>query len=161
MLKPQVNSNVIMRTFVTKSAIWFSENEGGVKGRLELFRKFIRFGRGMLPLVVNISGPSWIDTKKHLFTCILSEQCMTMLEPMRMRCCCFLWLMNWKSVSIKSYQVTAKNSHQIWLSVRSNTLNQRSIRSLKILKKVTFHFDSQLVNHKTLSKSQILAQNSY
>ena len=25
---------------------------GGVKGRLELFRKFIRFGMGMLPLAV-------------------------------------------------------------------------------------------------------------
>ena len=36
-----------------KSATWFSENEGrggGVKGRLELFRKFIRFGTDMLPL---------------------------------------------------------------------------------------------------------------
>ena len=36
-----------------KSATWFSENEGGgVKGRLELFQKFIRFGRGRLPLLV-------------------------------------------------------------------------------------------------------------
>ena len=33
------------RNFVMKSAIWFSENEGGVKGRLELFQKFVRFGR--------------------------------------------------------------------------------------------------------------------
>ena len=39
------------RIFVAKSATWFSENEGGgVKGRLELFRKFIRFGSRMLPL---------------------------------------------------------------------------------------------------------------
>ena len=37
--------------FRNKSATWFSENEGGgVKGRSELFRKFIRFGEGKLPL---------------------------------------------------------------------------------------------------------------
>ena len=38
-------------TFVAKSAIWFSKNEGGIKGRLEFFRKFIRFGRAARPLV--------------------------------------------------------------------------------------------------------------
>ena len=38
------------RNFVAKSATWFSENEGGgVKGRLELFRKFISFGDAILP----------------------------------------------------------------------------------------------------------------
>ena len=30
--------------FKEKFAIWFSENEGGVKGRLEFSRKFIQFG---------------------------------------------------------------------------------------------------------------------
>ena len=40
--------------FRNKSATWFSENEGGVKGRLELFRKFIRFGMGMLPLGTSV-----------------------------------------------------------------------------------------------------------
>ena len=36
--------------FRKKSATWFSENEGGgIKGRLELFQKFIRFGSAALP----------------------------------------------------------------------------------------------------------------
>ena len=37
--------------FQKKFATQLSENEGGrgVKGRLELFRKFTRFGRGMHP----------------------------------------------------------------------------------------------------------------
>ena len=44
------------RTFVVKSAIWFSENEGGwVKGHMELFRKFIRFGDGRLPQTLKVS----------------------------------------------------------------------------------------------------------
>ena len=34
-----------------KNAILFSENEGGVKGYLELFWKFIRFVESKLPLV--------------------------------------------------------------------------------------------------------------
>ena len=39
------------RNFVAKSATWISENEGGgVKGRLELFQKFITFGDAALPL---------------------------------------------------------------------------------------------------------------
>ena len=33
-----------------KFATWFSENEGGVKGRLEFFWKFVRFGSAILPL---------------------------------------------------------------------------------------------------------------
>ena len=44
-----------IRTFVTilsrKAQYNFPKMRGGAKGRLELFRKFIRFGRGMLPLV--------------------------------------------------------------------------------------------------------------
>ena len=35
--------------FREKIATWFSGNEGGVKGRLDLLRQFIRFGRGRLP----------------------------------------------------------------------------------------------------------------
>ena len=35
--------------FRKKNAIWFSENGGGVKGRLEFFQKFIRFGRAIRP----------------------------------------------------------------------------------------------------------------
>ena len=34
---------------------------GGATGRLELFRKFIRFGQGMLPLVLNCG---WVEVKK-------------------------------------------------------------------------------------------------
>ena len=41
------------RNFVAKSAIWFSKDEGGVKGRLELFRSFIRFGDAVCPLVIS------------------------------------------------------------------------------------------------------------
>ena len=37
-----------IRTFVAKSRTF-----GGVKGRLELFRKFIRFGMSIRPLNVN------------------------------------------------------------------------------------------------------------
>ena len=37
------------RNFVAKSATWFSKKEGGVKGRLELFRKYINFGDAILP----------------------------------------------------------------------------------------------------------------
>ena len=33
-------------------AIWFSENEGGVKGRLEFSRKFIRFGTVTRPSAI-------------------------------------------------------------------------------------------------------------
>ena len=44
------------RNFVAKSATWFSENEGGVKGRLELFRKFISFGDVILPLSCSYSA---------------------------------------------------------------------------------------------------------
>ena len=35
-----------------KIAMQFSENEGRVKGRLKLFRKFIRFGVATCPLVL-------------------------------------------------------------------------------------------------------------
>ena len=35
-----------------KDAMQFSENEGRVKGRLKLFRKFIRFGVATCPLVL-------------------------------------------------------------------------------------------------------------
>ena len=38
------------RNFVAKYAIWFSENEGGIKGRLEVFPKFIRFSNLPRPL---------------------------------------------------------------------------------------------------------------
>ena len=57
------------RTFVAKSAIWFSENEGGVKGRLELFRKFIRFGDAICPLASPPppSSPSWRSPYKGRF----------------------------------------------------------------------------------------------
>ena len=37
--------------FSEKNAIWFSKNEGGgVKGRMEFFQKFIRFGEATRPL---------------------------------------------------------------------------------------------------------------
>ena len=36
-------------------AIWFSENEGGVKGHFELFRKFVRFGTLTRPLLLKRS----------------------------------------------------------------------------------------------------------
>ena len=37
---------------IKKIAMQFSENEGRVKGRLKLFRKFIRFGVATCPLVL-------------------------------------------------------------------------------------------------------------
>ena len=42
---------------------------GGVKGRLELFRKFIRFGKGMLPLLTSPDGLVWQTNYCHLLPC--------------------------------------------------------------------------------------------
>ena len=42
------------RTFPKQFATWFSENEGGVKCRLELFQKIIRFGVAARPLCTNL-----------------------------------------------------------------------------------------------------------
>ena len=48
------------RIFVAKSAKWFSENERGeVKGHSELFRKFIRFGMRIRPLVKKERCQPW------------------------------------------------------------------------------------------------------
>ena len=41
---------ISVMNFGTNSQHDFPKMRGGVKGRLELFRKFIRFGEGMLPL---------------------------------------------------------------------------------------------------------------
>ena len=41
--------------------------EGGVKGRLELFRKFIRFGRGMRPLNLRIESARQKVDQHRLF----------------------------------------------------------------------------------------------
>ena len=41
------------KNFVAKNATLFSENRvGGVRGRLEVFRKFIEFGPGNAPLLI-------------------------------------------------------------------------------------------------------------
>ena len=40
---------------------------GGVKGRLELFRKFIRFGRGMRPLNLRIESARQKVDQHRLF----------------------------------------------------------------------------------------------
>ena len=40
------------KKFVAKSTTYFSEMRGGVRGRLEVFRKFIEFGPGNAPLLI-------------------------------------------------------------------------------------------------------------
>ena len=46
----------------------FPKMRGGIKGRLELFRKFIRFGRGMLPLHIHILNDR--SLKKRQLLCL-------------------------------------------------------------------------------------------
>ena len=55
--------------FPGKSATLFSKNRvrGGVRGRLEVFRKFIKFGPGSLPL---IRKPSRTGVPKAQFSLI-------------------------------------------------------------------------------------------
>ena len=47
-MPPCINATI---SIIKKIAYQFFKNEGGVKGRLEFFQKFIRFGSGILPKV--------------------------------------------------------------------------------------------------------------
>ena len=51
---PRTSLHIFNHINYKKFATKFSENEGGgrVEGRLEFFRKFIRFGCAILPLVI-------------------------------------------------------------------------------------------------------------
>ena len=60
--------------FVAKSATWFSENEGGVKGCSELFQKIIRFGNWICPLAC-FHQLNWIlDSSKHIIKKLPSDE---------------------------------------------------------------------------------------
>ena len=59
-----------------KIELWFSENEGGIKGCLELFRKFIRFGSVTCSLVLKKqffnAFPYWKNIDRLRVWCLWS-----------------------------------------------------------------------------------------